>query len=69
MRLDFNKQNFDFFDFFHISIYFLLFFIAFGAISLFPHEKVSEGILYYYKQKNFYEENLLISNFYVSSQH
>ena len=57
IRLDFEKQKFDFFDFFHISIYFLLFFISFGAISLFPHEKISEGILYYEEIKGYYEKN------------
>ena len=56
MKLDFEKEKFDFFDFFHVSIYFLLFFISFGAISLFPHEKISEGIVYYEKQKKLYTE-------------
>ena len=56
IELDFEKQKFDFFDFFHASIYFLLFFISFGVISLFPHEKVSEGIFYYENHKRMYAE-------------
>ena len=54
MKLDLEKEKYDFFDFFHVSIYFVLFFISFGAISLFSHEKISEGIIYYEKQiKNY----------------
>ena len=56
-KLDLDKQKYDFFDFFHIAIYFLLFFISFGAISLFPHEKISEGIIYYENKRIFYSEN------------
>ena len=47
IKLDFEKAENDFFDFFHISLYFLLFFISFGSISLFPHEKITEGIALY----------------------
>ena len=57
MRLDFEKTQFDFFDFFHISIYFIIFFITFGAISLFSHEKVSEGILSWNKIVKKYTED------------
>ena len=56
IRLDFEKPKFDFFDFFHISIYFIVFFISFGAISLFPQEKISEGIIYYQRIKDNYAE-------------
>ena len=55
-KLDFEKQKYDFFDFFHIAIYFLLFFISFGAISLFPHEKISEGIIDYENKRILYSE-------------
>ena len=54
MKLDLEKEKYDFFDFFHVSIYFVLFFISFGAISLFAHEKISEGIIYYEKQIKLY---------------
>ena len=54
IKIDLEKQKFDFFDFFHVSIYFLLFFISFGAISLFPHQKISEDILFYEKKRNYY---------------
>ena len=56
MKLELEKEKYDFFDFFHVSIYFILFFITFGAISLFAHEKISEGILYYEKQIKLYTE-------------
>ena len=56
MKLDLEKEKYDFFDFFHVSIYFVLFFISFGAISLFAHEKISEGIIYYEKQIKHYTE-------------
>ena len=54
MKLELEKEKYDFFDFFHVSIYFILFFISFGAISLFAHEKISEGISYYEKQIKHY---------------
>ena len=56
MKLDLEKEQYDFFDFFHVSIYFVIFFISFGAISLFAHEKISEGIIYYEKQKKLYTD-------------
>ena len=57
LTMDFEKQTYDFFDFYHVSIYFVLFFISFGVISLFPHEKISEGIIFYGKLKEKYDEN------------
>ena len=57
MKLDLEKEKYDFFDFFHVSIYFILFFISFGAISLFAYEKISEGIIYYGDQKKLYIDN------------
>jgi len=56
MKLDLEKEKYDFFDLFHVSIYFLIFFISFGAESLFAHEKVSEGIRYYKEQKDLYTD-------------
>jgi len=62
MKLDLEKEKYDFFDFFHVSIYFILFFISFGAISLFAYEKISEGIMYYEKQKELYTEKKVNNN-------
>ena len=52
--MDLEKEKYDFFDFFHVSIYFILFFISFGAISLFAYEQISDGIIYYGNQIKFY---------------
>ena len=54
LKLDLEKEKYDFLDFFHVSIYFVLFFITFGAISLFAYEKISEGIMYYGDQIKLY---------------
>ena len=62
ITLDLEKKYYDFFDFYHISIYFVLFFISFGVISLFPHEKISEGILYYGTLKEKYDEKTEMKN-------
>ena len=43
-------------DFVHILLYSLLFFVTFGAISLYAHQKLSEGIITFSKMKEKYEE-------------
>ena len=58
LKIDFEKTEYNFFDFFHVSMYFLLFFISFGSVSLFPHEKISEGIMFYEKIKDKYKKVL-----------
>ena len=45
MDLNFNKEKYELKDFFLILIYFITFFISFGAISLISHKKLFEGIL------------------------
>ena len=44
-KFDFEKENFDAIDFLYILLCFIIFFIIFGAISLFAHQKYSEGIM------------------------
>ena len=51
MKLDFDKEKYDFFDFFYILIFFLIFFIFFGMVSLFAHEKFYDGIINFEKTK------------------
>ena len=45
MDLNFNKEKYELKDFSSILIYFISFFISFGAISLISHEILFEGIL------------------------
>ena len=58
MKLDFDKEKYDFFDFFYILIFFLLFFILFGMVSLFAHEKFYDGIIKFEKVKENYENTI-----------
>ena len=57
-KFDFEKKKFDVLDFLYILICFCIFFIIFGAISLFAHQKFSEAIIKFEKMKKYYEKRL-----------
>ena len=60
MKLDFDKEKYDFFDFFYILIFFLIFFIFFGMVSLFAHEKFYDGIINFEKTKEKLKNNIKV---------
>ena len=58
-KFDFEKKKFDVIDFLYILLCFFIFFIIFGAISLFAHQKFSEAIIKFDDIKKYYEAKLI----------
>ena len=56
-ELNFVKKKNYFSDFLYTFIYLILFYIFFGTICLFSHEKIFEGLLYFEKTKKKFTEN------------
>ena len=57
-KYDFEREKFGVIDFLYILIYFVIFFITFGAISLFAHQKYSEGVFTFIKMKERLEKEI-----------
>ena len=55
-KSDFEKDQYNVIDFLYILIYYVLFFITFGAISLFAHQKFSEAILLFSEAQERFEK-------------
>ena len=55
-KFDFEKEKHDIIDFIYILLYFIVFFITFGSISLFAHQKYSEGIISFIRLREKYEK-------------